>query len=133
MHSMHRGVKSPFIYLVAFLLLVGEARAGEWEKSFEDYIAKFGKVYASQEEKDRRFKIYVERMEEARRMNTDENDTARYGETRFSDMTKEEFAAAFPAKMGVKMVMKEVEVPVKKLSDDVHGNWPVKILNFLIL
>ena len=130
---MDRGLRSVFLALVALLLLVREARAGEWEKPFEDYIAKFGKVYASQEEKDRRFGIYVERMEEARRMNADENDTARYGETRFSDMTKEEFAAAFPAKMGVKMVMKEVEVPVKKLSDDVHGNWPVKILNFLIL
>lgn len=91
----------------------------KWQKPFEDYIVKFGKVYPTQEEKERRFKIYVERMEEVQRMNADESDTARYGETRFSDMTKEEFSAVFPAKMGVKMAIKDVEVPIKELPGDV--------------
>lgn len=113
-----------FVLLLTLISLAHEARSSEmeedkWQKSFEDYIVKFGKVYPTQEEKEKRFKIYVERMEEAQRMNADESDTARYGETRFSDMTKEEFSAVFPAKMGAKMAIKDVEVPIKELPGDV--------------
>lgn len=125
---MYKSIKSTFIILTTLLLLLHETLSErppeeeeeeEWEKAFEDYIIKFGKVYSSQEEKEKRFKIYKERMEEVQKMNENENDAAYYGETRFSDMTKEEFSATFPAKMGVKTAMKDVEVPVGKLSDDV--------------
>lgn len=124
---------SPFLLLL-LLLLVGKSLAekteAEWKESFELYIEKFGKVYASQEEKDRRFSVYVERMSEVQKLNSDGTDSARYGETRFSDLSKEEFAAIFPAKMGVKTVLKEENVPVKKLPDNVTEHLTVTLFTY---
>ncbi|XP_064623836.1 cathepsin F-like [Lineus longissimus] len=58
---------------------------------FQSFKMKFNKIYASKEEELRRFRIFQENMIKARKIQSMEMGTARYGATKFSDLTEEEF------------------------------------------
>lgn len=62
---------------------------------FEDFKAKFGRIYASKEEELARLTIFLENLKVIERRNAAERGTATHGITRFSDLTEEEFATTF--------------------------------------
>ncbi|XP_026543367.1 cathepsin W [Notechis scutatus] len=62
---------------------------------FQDFMAKFGKTYNSQEEMIYRFKVFVQNMETSQVLQDTELGTAQYGITPFSDLTESEFAKKF--------------------------------------
>uniref|UniRef100_A0A915Q721 Uncharacterized protein n=1 Tax=Setaria digitata TaxID=48799 RepID=A0A915Q721_9BILA len=59
--------------------------------SFSNFVKKFKRTYSSIEEQLNRFKIYIQNMRFAKKLQHEEKGTAIYGETQFSDMTREEF------------------------------------------
>ncbi|XP_032872103.1 cathepsin W [Amblyraja radiata] len=58
---------------------------------FCDFMRTYNKSYKDQEEEARRFKIFVENLERARQHQETEIGSARYGVTKFSDLSAEEF------------------------------------------
>ncbi|XP_055486727.1 cathepsin F-like [Leucoraja erinacea] len=58
---------------------------------FCDFMQTYNKSYKDQEEETRRFKIFVENLERARQYQETEIGSARYGVTKFSDLSAEEF------------------------------------------
>jgi len=58
---------------------------------FQNFKFKFNKIYKSEEEETRRFAIFRDNMIKARKMQAMELGTARYGATKFADLTEEEF------------------------------------------
>jgi len=57
---------------------------------WEEFKLKFNKMYATSEEHDRRFSIFVENLQRSKLMNEVEGDEV-FGVTKFSDMSVEEF------------------------------------------
>ncbi|XP_060711752.1 cathepsin L-like [Hemiscyllium ocellatum] len=57
---------------------------------FEDFKVKYKKQYDNEEE-ERRFRIFVENLKDAKRMQGEDQGTAMYGMNKFSDMSDEEF------------------------------------------
>ncbi|XP_038643266.1 cathepsin F-like [Scyliorhinus canicula] len=57
---------------------------------FRDFVKTYSKVYQSQEEETHRFKIFVESVERARKFQEEETGTAKYGVTKFSDLSEGE-------------------------------------------
>lgn len=62
-----------------------------YKADFDAYCGKFNKSYPDHEEYDLRKKTYLKNMETAALMNEYEQGTATYGETKFSDYTRDEF------------------------------------------
>jgi len=60
------------------------------EEHFETFITKFSRKYSSLEEKQKRFEIFRQSLVKIEKLNKNSRD-ARFGVTKFSDMTKEEF------------------------------------------
>ncbi|XP_032871116.1 cathepsin F [Amblyraja radiata] len=58
---------------------------------FCDFMQTYNKSYKDQEEEARRFKNFVENLERARQRQEMETGSARYGVTKFSDLSAEEF------------------------------------------
>ncbi|XP_078391576.1 cathepsin W-like [Cetorhinus maximus] len=58
---------------------------------FYDFVKTYGKIYKDQEEETRRFKIFVENLERAKKLQEEERGTAEYGVTKFSDLSEDEF------------------------------------------
>ncbi|XP_072101845.1 cathepsin F-like [Mobula birostris] len=58
---------------------------------FQDFMKTYNKTYKDQEEELRRFEIFMQNMEEVRKLQEAEQGTARYGVTRFSDLSADEF------------------------------------------
>ncbi|XP_053305666.1 cathepsin W-like [Spea bombifrons] len=58
---------------------------------FKKFIVQFNKSYKSKEEFQRRLHIFSKNMKEARHLQKLEHGTAKYGVTKFSDLTDEEF------------------------------------------
>ncbi|ETE56665.1 hypothetical protein L345_17623, partial [Ophiophagus hannah] len=56
-------------------------------EKFQDFMAKFGKTYNSQEEMIYRFKVFAQNMETSQVLQDTELGTAQYGITPFSDLT----------------------------------------------
>jgi C1A family cysteine protease len=73
------------------LVLVVAVSARNWHSDFQSYITTFNKQYATIEEYRAKLNTYRANMEEADRLNA-LNPSARFGETKFSDISKEEFA-----------------------------------------
>ncbi|KAG8146715.1 hypothetical protein E2320_013824, partial [Naja naja] len=67
----------------------------ELAEKFQDFMAKFGKTYNSQEEMIYRFKVFAQNMETSQVLQDTELGTAQYGITPFSDLTESEFAKKF--------------------------------------
>ncbi|XP_078061002.1 LOW QUALITY PROTEIN: cathepsin L-like [Mustelus asterias] len=64
---------------------------GELRTQFEEFKVKYKKDYEGLEE-ERRFRIFVDNLKEAKRMQEQDRGTAVYGVTKFSDLSDEEFA-----------------------------------------
>jgi C1A family cysteine protease len=76
--------------LLAIVLLEVSARSNIHHE-FHGYVKQFNKNYASVEEYKTRLGNYQANMQEAARLNL-QNPKARFGPTKFSDLSKEEFA-----------------------------------------
>ncbi|XP_067877516.1 cathepsin F-like isoform X2 [Heterodontus francisci] len=61
------------------------------ETAFHDFMKAYNKTYKDQAETIRRFKIFVENMERARKLQEAERGTAKYGVTKFSDLSADDF------------------------------------------
>ncbi|CAB3374118.1 Hypothetical predicted protein [Cloeon dipterum] len=90
---------------------------------FLKYIERHGKHYESEEEFHRRYRIFRANMKKIQYLQETEQGTAKYGPTRFADMTSEEFKKNYlgfkPAfeKKG-KLVMKKAIIPNITLPDE---------------
>ncbi|XP_030074901.1 cathepsin W-like isoform X2 [Microcaecilia unicolor] len=74
------------------LQLCDLSRAQVMEEMFKDFMVKFNKSYQDTEEQAWRFQIFKENMKEASRLQAQELGTAKYGVTKFSDLTDKEFS-----------------------------------------
>lgn len=62
---------------------------------FKDFMVKYKKDYSSQEEADRRLKIFHENLKTAEKLQSLDQGSAEYGVTKFSDLTVEEFRSVY--------------------------------------
>ncbi|XP_064602500.1 cathepsin L-like [Liolophura sinensis] len=60
---------------------------------FKEFQMKHGKFYDSPQEEDQRYKIFCANVKKAAEYQAQDQGTARYGVTQFSDLTEEEFKA----------------------------------------
>ncbi|XVF19000.1 hypothetical protein REPUB_Repub11eG0073100 [Reevesia pubescens] len=64
------------------------------ENKHEQWMARFGRVYENELEKDKHFKIFKVNLEYVENFNNLENKTYKLGINEFADLTHEEFVAA---------------------------------------
>ncbi|KAM9795359.1 cathepsin F [Neosynchiropus ocellatus] len=62
---------------------------------FKEFMVKYNKVYSSQEEADRRLKIFHANLKTAEKLQTLDQGSAEYGVTKFSDLSEEEFRSTY--------------------------------------
>uniref|UniRef100_A0A3Q3CGE2 Cathepsin F n=1 Tax=Haplochromis burtoni TaxID=8153 RepID=A0A3Q3CGE2_HAPBU len=62
---------------------------------FKEFMTKYNKVYSSQEEVDRRLRIFHENLKTAEKLQALDQGSAEYGVTKFSDLTEEEFRSTY--------------------------------------
>ncbi|XP_041099323.1 cathepsin F-like [Polyodon spathula] len=62
---------------------------------FKDFVSTYSREYHSQEEAEKRFRIFAENLETARKIQDLDQGTAEYGMTQFSDLTEEEFRTLY--------------------------------------
>uniref|UniRef100_A0A4W6FU13 Cathepsin F n=1 Tax=Lates calcarifer TaxID=8187 RepID=A0A4W6FU13_LATCA len=62
---------------------------------FKEFMVKYNKVYSSQEEADRRLRIFHENLKTAEKLQSLDQGSAEYGVTKFSDLTEEEFRSTY--------------------------------------
>ncbi|KAM7418127.1 hypothetical protein PAMA_017663 [Pampus argenteus] len=62
---------------------------------FKEFMVKYNKVYSSQEESDRRLRIFHENLKTAEKIQSLDQGSAEYGVTKFSDLTEEEFRSTY--------------------------------------
>ncbi|CAI9550232.1 unnamed protein product, partial [Staurois parvus] len=93
-----------------------------YRAQFENFNQKFSKNYQSKEEFHYRLSIFSKNLKEAARLQKEELGTAKYGVTKFSDLTDEEFARyhlnpvlALPPD---NLTEHKIEAPPKQLSCD---------------
>lgn len=89
------------IYLALLLILSALAsqtasrslkEASMYER-YEEWIARYGRVYKEASEKDARFKIFVKNVEYIESANNANNNRYKLGMNQFADLTNEEFTA----------------------------------------
>jgi len=82
--------------VLAFLCLVAIALAStanlEQRRKFVEFQQRYGKVYASQDEFEHRFRIFSDNLKKAEKL-AKINPKATFGVTKFSDLSPEEFAS----------------------------------------
>ncbi|KAI1700315.1 cathepsin propeptide inhibitor domain (I29) domain-containing protein [Ditylenchus destructor] len=76
-------------YLHEVEVKIPASEADDWAK-FRHYIHEYKKVYGSVAEVRLRFDAYKRTMKEAERLQKNDEGTAEFGETKFSDWTTEE-------------------------------------------
>lgn len=87
---------------------------------FDGFCAKFNKTYEDKDEYNLRKRTYEKNMQTAALMNEYEQGTAVYGETMFSDMTREEFKKYYTSgRMEPKYnpMMKKANITLKDIPD----------------
>ncbi|XP_058876051.1 cathepsin F [Acipenser ruthenus] len=62
---------------------------------FKDFVSTYSREYHSQEEAEKRFRIFAENLETARKIQDLDQGSAEYGVTQFSDLTEEEFRTLY--------------------------------------
>ncbi|XP_076025841.1 cathepsin F [Genypterus blacodes] len=62
---------------------------------FKEFMVKYNKDYSSQEEADRRLRIFHQNLKTAEKIQSLDQGSAEYGVTKFSDLTEEEFRSAY--------------------------------------
>jgi cysteine peptidase B len=82
------------VVLFAILCLVALCSAKNWQLEFDNYVRDFNKVYSTPEEHRLRMVYFVSNMIEAEKLNK-LNPRARFGPTKFSDLSKKEFAGSY--------------------------------------
>lgn len=93
-----------------FLLNVDDER--EMRSQFEKFKVKYGKEYEGPEEEERRFRIFVDSLKEAKRLQERDRGTAVYGVTKFSDLSNEEFANYY----------------LNPMISNNNGSWPEEVM-----
>jgi len=77
---------------VVLLLLVVLGLAYASRRDFLQFQRKYNKVYSTKAEFEKRFQIFQDNMAWAKELTAQNNGSARFGATKFSDLSKEEFA-----------------------------------------
>ncbi|CAJ0948638.1 unnamed protein product [Ranitomeya imitator] len=80
-----------FPSLVSLCAFAHVVLANTESEQFENFTKQFNKVYESPEEHQYRLSVFTENVKAARRLQEEELGTAKYGITKFSDLTDEEF------------------------------------------
>uniref|UniRef100_A0A8C5NHA8 Cathepsin F n=1 Tax=Gouania willdenowi TaxID=441366 RepID=A0A8C5NHA8_GOUWI len=62
---------------------------------FKEFVVKYNKVYSSQEEADRRLRVFHENLKTAAKLQSLDQGSAEYGVTKFSDLTEGEFYSTY--------------------------------------
>ena len=65
------------------------------ETRHEQWMKEFGRTYADDAEKKKRFKIFAEKLEYIENFNRDRNVTYELGLNKYSDLTDEEYVAKY--------------------------------------
>ena len=76
--------------IVAAMLMACAVAAPEHERLFTDFKSAHGRKYATEEEEQKRFRVFSDNMKRAEELNR-ANPLARFGANVFSDMSAEEF------------------------------------------
>jgi len=95
-----------------FCVVAVSAKHADWQTEFSDYIRDFGKVYSGPAETRIRMRYFQANMMEAQRLNS-HNPKARFGPTKFSDLSKQEFAQRY---LNAKPIAKSQMPPAKDFS-----------------
>jgi len=95
---------------VAFFVIAVSAK--NWHSEFHSYVKGFNKNYASVDEYKTRLNNYMANIVEAQKLNL-ANPKARFGPTKFSDLSKEEFAHLY---LTAKVPSKNEMPPAKNFS-----------------
>ncbi|KAF6768187.1 hypothetical protein AHF37_06258 [Paragonimus kellicotti] len=86
---------SCFVLLVSCAIAVNTVRVPDSARDlYEQFKRDYGKVYANEDDQ-KRFAIFKDNLVRAQKYQLNDRGTARYGVTRFSDLTPEEFAAKY--------------------------------------
>uniref|UniRef100_A0A673W3A1 Cathepsin F n=1 Tax=Salmo trutta TaxID=8032 RepID=A0A673W3A1_SALTR len=62
---------------------------------FKEFMVRYNRTYSSQEDTDRRLRIFHENLKTAEKLQSLDLGTAEYGVTKFSDLTEEEFRTLY--------------------------------------
>uniref|UniRef100_A0A8C7QX86 Cathepsin F n=1 Tax=Oncorhynchus mykiss TaxID=8022 RepID=A0A8C7QX86_ONCMY len=62
---------------------------------FKEFMVRYNRTYSSQEEADRRLRVFHENLKTAEKLQSVDQGTAEYGVTKFSDLTEEEFRTLY--------------------------------------
>ncbi|XP_060784051.1 cathepsin F [Neoarius graeffei] len=88
---------------------------------FKDFIVKYNRTYTSQEEVEKRLRIFQQNLKTAQTLQTLDQGTAEYGVTKFSDLTEDEFRMMYLNPMlsqwNLQKQMKQA-APVSKVAPD---------------
>ncbi|KAB5571421.1 hypothetical protein PHYPO_G00224790 [Pangasianodon hypophthalmus] len=88
---------------------------------FKDFMVKYNRTYTSQEEAEKRLRIFQENLKTAQTLQALDQGTAEYGVTKFSDLTEDEFRMMYLNPMlsqwSLQKQMK-LAVPVSKAAPD---------------
>ncbi|WAR24961.1 CATF-like protein, partial [Mya arenaria] len=86
---------------------------------FKDFKKQFNKLYGSQKEEEKRYQVFCDNMRAARKLQQTEKGSARYGATKFADLTKEEFKRHVGKRWGTgaNWWMKKAEIPGGPVPD----------------
>uniref|UniRef100_A0A8C4RIN4 Cathepsin F n=1 Tax=Erpetoichthys calabaricus TaxID=27687 RepID=A0A8C4RIN4_ERPCA len=79
---------------------------------FKNFITQFNKKYDSQQEYEKRFKIFVANLKTAQIIQQLDQGSAEYGVTKFSDLTEEEFQTLYLNPLLSKMQTREMKKAV---------------------
>ncbi|KAG2469469.1 CATF protein, partial [Polypterus senegalus] len=79
---------------------------------FKNFITQFNKKYDSQQEYEKRFKIFVANLKTAQTIQQLDQGSAEYGVTKFSDLTEEEFQTLYLNPLLSKMQTREMKKAV---------------------
>jgi C1A family cysteine protease len=79
---------------ILLLALIAFASALNFRSEWDNFKSKYGRVYASTQEEGNRFSIFKQNLRKAQRMNA-RDPHARFGVTKFSDLTVDEFKSIF--------------------------------------
>ncbi|KAI1898692.1 hypothetical protein AGOR_G00074990 [Albula goreensis] len=63
--------------------------------AFKEFVTKYNRSYSSQEEADKRLRIFQENLQTAQILQSLDQGSAEYGVTKFSDLTEEEFRSLY--------------------------------------
>lgn len=88
--------------------------AGNLEELFDEFKAKFGKVYTDPAEELQRFKVFTRNVERARRMNFVDEGSAKYGHlSPMADMSEHEFGEMNNLPVTAKTLREHAEAAMK--------------------